>query len=99
MARIIKMKSITIVSSTFGNINVKVDENTNYPNTLEIGNKRVDFSDILPETVDLRSIKDYAIIIYDGIYSLVNVIIGSKQYNGKLVITSNKHEEMFVKKL
>lgn len=93
------MKQITIVSSTFGNIDVKVKENQNYPNTLEIGNKRVDFSDILPENIDLRSIKDYSIIIYDGIYSFVDVIIGSKQYTGKLVITSNKHEMMFVEKL
>ena len=88
-----------MVSSTFGSIDVKVNENSYYPNTLEIGNKRVDFSDILPKNIELKNIEEYHIIIFDGIYSLINVIIGSKQYNGKLLINSNKHEMMFVEKL
>lgn len=88
------MKQITLVSATFGSLNVVVSENPNYANTFEIGNKRIDFSEILPTNMNIHK-HDYHIIILDGVKAYVNIIVDtSEQYNGTINIHSPKHEEI-----
>lgn len=88
------MKQITLVSATFGSLDIVVKENLNYPNTFEIGNKRIDFSEILPLGVNLHELEDYHIIIWDGVKAYVNIIVGPTTCTGTINITSPKHEEL-----
>lgn len=89
------MKQVTLVSATFGSIDVVVRENPNYPNTFEIGNKRIDFSEVLPLDVNLHKLEDYSIVIWDGVKAYVHINIGPITYTGNIDITSPKHEELF----
>lgn len=93
---LVLMKTVTLVTSTFGNINVVLKENPNFPNTLEIGSKLIDFTDILPLDYDLRKEKEYDVIIWDGMKPYVNIIVGSNTYVGTINIPSVKHEELLV---
>lgn len=88
------MKTITFVSATFGNVNVVVKENPVYSNTIEVGNKRLCFDDVLPEDVDLRTVDDYHIIIYDGVRPTADIIVNNHMYNCCLCIASARHEEI-----
>lgn len=88
------MKTITFVSATFGNINVAVKENPVYSNTIEVGNKRLCFDDILPDDVDLRTANDYQIIIYDGVRPTADIIVNKHTYTCCLCIASARHEEI-----
>lgn len=88
------MKQVTLVSATFGSIDVVVRENPNYPNTFEIGNKRVDFSEVLPLDVNLHEFEDYNIVIWDGVKAYVNINVGPITCTGTININSPKHEEL-----
>ena len=89
-------KIITFVTATFGSIDCKVNINPNYSNTIELGNKRLCFDDILPYNVELREIDDFHIIIYDGIRPKIDIIIGTKTFTGTIQIPSAKHQEILV---
>lgn len=88
------MKAITFVSATLGNLDVVVQEKPNYPNTFKIGNKSIDFSEIVPEYVNLHNLDSYHIIIFDGVEPCVEIIIPREPHNyqGKLSIPSARHE-------
>ena len=87
-------KTITLVTATFGSIDCKVNINPTYPNTIELGNKRLCFDEILPYHMDLREIDDFHIIIYDGVMPKVNIIIGPSTFRGNIDIPSAKHQEI-----
>lgn len=86
-------KRITLVSATFGSLDITVKENLNYPNTIEIGDKRIDFSEIVPQNMDIRE-KDYHIIIYDGIKAYCEIIVGNETYTGTIHFSKVKTEEI-----
>ena len=88
------MKQITLVSATFGSIDVVVRENPNYPNTFQIGSKRIDFSEVLPLDVNLHEFEDYNIVIWDGTRAYVHINVGPNTYTGTINISSPKHEEL-----
>lgn len=90
------MKTISFVNATFGNIDVVVNENRVYSNTVEVGNKRICFDDVLPIGVDLRKVDDYHIIIYDGIRPTADIIINHHTYTCRLCIADARHEEILV---
>lgn len=87
------MKTITFVSATFGSLDLKVVENPNYPNTFEIGNKRVDFSEILPVGMNIHHY-DYHVIIWDGTKAYVNIIVGPETYTGTINVRKAATEEL-----
>lgn len=91
-----KQKTITLVTATLGSLDIVVKENPTYPNTFEIGNKRIDFSEILPETINLRDCDDYHIIIWDGTKSYINVVLGNTTYTGTIDIRHAATEEILV---
>ena len=88
------MKTISFVNATFGNIDVVVNENSVYSNTIEVGNKRICFDDVLPDNVDLRTVDDYQIIIYDGVHPTADIIVNKHAYTCCLCIASARHEEI-----
>ncbi len=92
----INMKTITFVTATLGSIDCKVKINPNYSNTIQFGNKRLCFDRILPNSVDLRKVDDFHIIIYDGVMPKIEIIIGNKLFTGTINIPSAKHEEVLV---
>lgn len=89
-----KQKIITFVSATFGSLYVVAKENSNYPNTFEIGNKRIDFSEILDSNINLHDCENYDIIIWDGIQARVDIIVGPVTYTGTINIRCAPTEEL-----
>ena len=88
------MKTITFVNATFGDVDVVVKENKAYLNTVEVGNKRLCFDEVLPDNVDLRTVDNYQIIIYDGVNPTAKIIVNNKTYLCRLCIPGARHEEI-----
>lgn len=59
-------QKIKLVTATFGCIDVAVIPNHWNPNTYIIGNKNIDFSNMLPSDISLE-VCDFDITIFDGI--------------------------------
>ena len=73
-------KDIILVSITFGMIYLKSEINPNYRNTIQIGNKRINFSSIC--SIDIRKTKSFSIIIYEGVHPEIHVTINGQTYKG-----------------
>lgn len=91
-------QKITFVTATFGNIDIPVELNTAYENTIEFGRKRLCFDNIVPETMDIRK-ENFHIIIYDGVQPTVEIIVNdSEMYTGKFDTFYPKTEELLCMK-
>lgn len=83
---------ITLVTPIIGSVDCVVTPNTSYPNTFEIGSKRIDFSEMLPPCVNLHYEDDWHIIIWIGINPDVEIIFNYNTYKGKLYPTRERTE-------
>ena len=88
------MKQITLVTATLGSLDIVVKENTNYPNTFEIGNKRIDFSQLLPSNMNLHNLDEYHIILWDGTRLHCEIVVGSETIKGDIVLRKTATEEL-----
>ena len=88
-------KEIVLASPILGFVDIIVKENENYRNTFEIGDKRIDFSPMLPKNLNLHNVDSYRIIIKEGFETSVLVqvfnfvgrhhkIVKDTTYEGKL---------------
>lgn len=87
-------QTITLVTSTLGSVDLKVSP-SGYPNTFNIGAKRIDFSNILPPRVDIRKC-DFHIILWDGRKMYCEIVVGSSTHKGWLIMPAARHEEMYI---
>lgn len=83
-------QQITIVDPIFGSIDAKVIINSNYDNTLQVGNKRCHFDDI-----DVFTDRNFHIIMYGDVRNIrAELIIDAKITFFKAWHCADKHEEL-----
>lgn len=66
---------VTFVSHVF-RAEVEFSVDSHYPNTLQIGGRRINFDSLFPEE-DLRN-KDFSMYIYEGVRTFVEIHLGNE---------------------
>ena len=90
------MQEITLVTPTFGTINV-VPKFLDYdPNTLIIGDKVMNLEPILPDDINLSELDDFHIIIWDGMRAKIEVVINPNTYVGEFDVMPGNYQRQFV---